>query len=251
MSSAPVNGIGPSLLHALNAQADQTYADESVAVVVLASDFKVFSAGADATWMRQVATEHGSDMLLDEFIRTMEGFRALSLRLRRAPFLVIAALNGHTLAGGLELAASCDLRFVADDEAIKIGVPEMDLFGQMPSGGGGVPFLARIMGSSQALQFILDAKPVSPQRALSLGLVDRLFPGDELLAETEAWAGQVAAKTGRTGVAATKLSVYAAIEQSMPEALTLDRAVHWDSVRRGDFAGTVQEFVKNFASSRS
>ena len=105
------------------------------AVVVLTSGLKVFSAGADATWMAGEVQRDGMDALVETFVRTMDRFRALSLRLRQSPLLVVAALNGHTLAGGLELAAACDLGFCADDERLRIGVPEMDLFGAMPSGG--------------------------------------------------------------------------------------------------------------------
>lgn len=249
MGFAPANGIGPTLLDALHGQLAETLADDSISAVVLASDLEVFSAGADATWMREVAKTEGAEALLDVFVETMDGFRDLSLRLRRSPVLVIAALGGHTLAGGLELAAACDLRFAADEDRIKLGVPEMDLFGQLPDGGGGVQFLSRLMGPSQSLQFILGAKPVSPRTARELGLVDRLCPPVTLRAEAEQFAAEVAKKTGRTGVAAAKQTVFGGWELPLDAALDLDRSVHWDSVRRGDFAGTVQRFVERFASS--
>jgi enoyl-CoA hydratase len=244
---APVNAIGPVTLDALHDQLSVAIADESVAAVVLTSGLKVFSAGADATWMRQTAEEQGPEALLETFIATMDTFRALSLRIRRSPLLVIAALNGHTLAGGLELAAACDLRFAADNEQIKIGVPEMALFGQLPSGGGGVQFLARQMGQSRALDFILDAGPITPGRALQLGIVDRLYEPDELLGQTISYATVAAKRAGRRGISAAKRAVFTGAELSLPDGLEFDRAVHWDSVRRGDFAGTVDAFTARFA----
>jgi enoyl-CoA hydratase/carnithine racemase len=151
----------------------------------------------------------------------------------------------------LELAASCDLRFAADVDKIKIGVPEMELFGNMPDGGGGVQFIARLMGPSRALAFILDAGPVTPRNAFDLGLVDRLCEPAGLVAEAEAYGRDVARRAGRDGVSTAKKAVFGGVELSLSDALDYDRALHWDKVRRGDFAGTVQDFVARFASGRS
>jgi enoyl-CoA hydratase len=248
LNAAPVNALSPELLSDLEEALDEAVADEGTSVVVLTSGLKVFSAGADATWMAGVVQRDGMDVLIETFVRTMDRFRALSLRLRQSPLLVVAALNGHTLAGGLELAAACDLRFSADEERLRIGVPEMDLFGAMPSGGGGVQFLARLLPPSRALEFILEAKPVSPQWALENALVDRLYPADELLPASERFAAEVAGKAGRIGVAALKRAVLGGVELPLYEALELDRSLHWDALRRGNFRKGVQAFVDRFAS---
>ena len=248
LGAAPVNALSPELLSDLETALDEAVADETTAVVVLTSSLKVFSAGADATWMAGLVEREGMDVLVETFVRTMNRFRGLNLRLRQSPVLVVAALNGHTLAGGLELAAACDLRFCADEERLRLGVPEMDLFGVMPTGGGGAPFLARLMPPSRALDFILEAKPVSPQRAYDSALVDRLYPAAELLPATERFAAEVAAKAGRIGVAAVKRSVLGGAELPLYEALELDQSLHWDSVRRGNFRRGVQGFVDQFAS---
>lgn len=248
LRNAPVNALGPEMLDALDAQLSATQADESVSAVVLTSGLSVFSAGADATWMAERAQQVGIDGLIEEFVRTMDRFRALCERMRRSPVLFLAALNGHTLAGGLELAAACDLRYAADNDRIKIGVPEMDLFGAMPSGGGGVQFLTRLLTPSRALHFVLDAKPVSPREGCAMGLVDRLADPDELLADVESFAAAVAAKAGRTGLAAAKRAILTGAELPLYEALEFDRALHWDALRRGNFARGVQSFVDQFAS---
>jgi enoyl-CoA hydratase len=246
MRGAPVNAIDPTFLEALDTRIDAALADESVAAVVLTSGLKVFSAGADAAWMSSVVAEKGPEGLLEDFNRTMDHFREVCIRLRRAPFLVVAALNGHTLAGGLELAAACDLRLSSDAERLQIGAPEMDLFGAMPSGGGGAQFLARLMGPSQALRFILDAKPVNPSRALELGLVDELHSADALLDAANGFAAAVAGKAGRIGVAAAKRAILGGVELPLLEAMELDRSLHWDSMRRGNFVPGVAAFVERF-----
>jgi enoyl-CoA hydratase len=246
MSFPPANAIGPEFLAAMDRSLDDAVADESVAAIVLTSSLRIFSAGADASWMAALVRDHGVDELLEQFNRTMDDFRALCGRMRRAPLLVIAALNGHTLAGGLELAAACDLRFVAETATIKIGVPEMDLFGAMPSGGGGVQFLARLMHPSRALQFILDGKPISPQAAYAEGLVDRVVDADHLLAAAETYASELARKAGRVAVAATKRSVFDGVEMTLAEGLDFDRALHWDAMRRGNFKARVHKFLSEF-----
>jgi len=251
MNFLPVNQLNGATLTILADAVHKATDDPAIAAVVLTSGMRVFSAGADAGEMAAMAARHGeSGGLVDQFNKTMDRFRELCVAIRRSPFLVIAALNGHTLAGGLELAAACDLRFAADSDKIQIGVPEMDLFGALPSGGGGAQFLARLMGPSRALQFILDAKPISPKAAYAAGLVDRLCGTETLLSEAEAFAAAVAKKAGRIGVAAAKSAVLFGVELPLLDALQFDRIVHWDAMRRGNFVSGVDNFVKRFGSTR-
>jgi enoyl-CoA hydratase len=249
MNFAPVNQLNASSLAILADAVKKAADDSSLAAVVLTGATRVFSAGADANEMASMAAEYGQGGgLVDQFNKTMDTFRELCIAIRRSPFLMIAALNGHTLAGGLELAAACDLRFAADSDKIQIGVPEMDLFGALPSGGGGAQFLARLMGPSRALQFILDAKPISPKAAYDAGLIDRLCSPDALLSEAEAFAGAVAKKAGRIGVVAAKSAVLGGVELPLFDALQYDRSIHWDAMRRGHFISGVGNFVRRFGS---
>ncbi len=249
MNFVPVNQLNAATLAVLADAVKCAANDPSIAAVVLTSAARVFSAGADASELADMAAQHpeGSG-LVDQFNKTMDAFRELCIAIRSSPFLMIAALNGHTLAGGLELAAACDLRFAADSDKIQIGVPEMDLFGAMPSGGGGAQFLARLMGPSRALQFILDAKPISPKAAYTAGLVDRLCAPESLLAEAEAFASAIAKKAGRIGVAAAKSAVLGGAELPLFDALQYDRSIHWDAMRRGNFVSGVANFIARFGS---
>jgi enoyl-CoA hydratase len=243
---APVNAIGPDLLEAAERAHAAAEADESVSVVVVASALRVFSAGADAKWMKAVVEAEGAERLLARFEAAMDRFRELCLRMRRSDLLFVGAIGGHALAGGLELAAACDLRFAADDDRIQIGATEMKLFGVMPSGGGGTQYLTRLMGPSRCLRFLLEADPVTPRAAHALGLVDRLVEPDRLLEETTAFAARVAGRAGRVGVGAAKRLALDGAELPLAEAIELDRAVHWDSMRRGGFLPGVDAFVRRF-----
>lgn len=250
MAFAPANAFDPQLLSALSCALDRAVADERIAVIVLTSGLRIFSAGGDAKWMGQQLAERGPQGLVTEFNSIMDQFRELCLKIHRSPVLVIAALNGHTLGGGLELAAACDIRFAADADRLQIGVPEMDLFGAMPSGGGGTQFITRLMGPSRALQFILDAKPVNPIYAYNIGLVDRLCDPAKLLADAEAFAADIAEKAGQIGVSACKRAVFDGSELPLSEAMELDRKLHWDAMRRGNFPKRAESFVKRFGAGR-
>ena len=248
MRLAPINAINAEMLDAFEAALDDAEADSNVATVVLDSGLKVFSAGADATWMAQTVAEIGLDGLLADFNATMDRFRAVCLRLRQAPFLVIAAIDGHALAGGLELAAACDLRFCGDSAGLRLGVPEMDLFGCMPSGGGGAQFLTRLLGPSRALEFILSAKPISPSRASEIRLVDRLCLAGQAGSEALDFAGEVAGKAGRIGVNCAKRAIFGGDELPLDSALQLDGELHWDTMRRGNFLAGLEAFAARYAS---
>ena len=248
MQLAPVNAINAEMLDGFEAALDEAEADNAVAAVVLDSGLAVFSAGADATWMAQTVESAGLQGLLEDFNATMDRFRAVCLRLRQAPFLVIAAISGHALAGGLELAAACDLRFCSESAGLRLGVPEMDLFGCLPSGGGGAQFLARLLGPSRALEFILTATPISPARGFEIGLVDRLCPAGEVGSLALSFATSVADKAGRIGVTSAKQAVFGLSELPLSAAMPLDGALHWDTMRRGNFLTGVEAFAKRYAS---
>jgi enoyl-CoA hydratase/carnithine racemase len=242
----PVNALDPELLSALEGAIAALDDSEDTSVVVLTSALRVFSAGADAKWMATVVDSEGADALLARFKAAMDRFREICLRMRRSPVLFIAAVGGHALAGGLELAAACDLRFAADEPRIQIGASEMKLFGVLPSGGGGTQFITRLMGPSRALEFILRAEPCGPQDALRLGLVDRLFEPAALAGETHAFATAIAGKAGRIGINAAKRAILDGASLPLYEAIELDRSVHWDSMRRGGFLPGVTDFVARF-----
>jgi enoyl-CoA hydratase len=251
MQLAPVNAINTEMLDALEGALDAAERDEQVAAVVVNSGLKVFSAGADAGWMAQAVEDLGLQGLLADFNATMNRFRSVCIRLRQAPFLVIAAIDGHALAGGLELAAACDLRFSVDDDRLRLGVPEMDLFGCLPSGGGGAQFLARIMGASRALEFMLNAKPISPSRAFDLGLIDRLCADSDARTAALGFAREVAGKAGRIGVTCAKRAVFVAAELPLDPAMVLDSTMHWDTMRRGNFLAGVDGFAARYAGGRA
>jgi E-phenylitaconyl-CoA hydratase len=102
---------------------------------------------------------------------------------------VIAAINGHALAGGLEIALSCDIRIAAD--TAKFGLTEVRI-GSIP-GAGGTQRLPRIVGFTNALHMLLTADLIDSTEALRIGLVSRVYPADQLMTEARVIADKIAA----------------------------------------------------------
>jgi enoyl-CoA hydratase len=153
-------------------------ADEDAAVAVLHGEGGVFCAGADLT---AVGTERGNSVAPD-------GDGPMGPTRMRLSKPVIAAVSGHAVAGGLELALWCDLR-VADETAVfgvfcrRWGVPLID---------GGTVRLPRLIGTSRAMDLILTGRPVDAAEALAIGLANRVVPSGEALAAARELAAQLA-----------------------------------------------------------
>ncbi|MBB5220371.1 enoyl-CoA hydratase [Amaricoccus macauensis] len=178
---AKINALDPGLCRGLVEAIDAVEADEAVgAMVVAGRGPRGFCAGAD------LATVSGLAGAAKR--RFIEGaWRALD-RVAAAPVPSVAALHGHVLGGGLELALACDLRFA--DPGARLGLPELAL-GSVPSFGA-VQRLPALVGRARALELLLDGTPLNAEAARRAGLVTQVTaPGaavEEALARAEALA---------------------------------------------------------------
>jgi enoyl-CoA hydratase len=133
---------------------------------------------------------------------------------------VIAAINGYALGGGCELAMACTIRLAAD--TARLGQPEINL-GMIP-GYGGTQRLARIAGTGRALELLLTGDPISAAEAHVLGLVNRVVPAAELMAEARRLAAAIAAKAP-LAVRFMLEAVHRGINLPLAEALSLEAAL--------------------------
>lgn len=148
--------------------------DSDVRVVVITgSGEKFFSAGFD---VKDVANAH----------KTSPMARGLWTKIDRFTKPVIAAINGHAMGGGLELALCCHFRIMAEDPSFRLGLTELNL-GIIP-GWGGTQRLPRLVGRARALDMILFSKTVDANQALEMGLVDKIVPTEKLMEETNSLA---------------------------------------------------------------
>ncbi len=210
----PANSYEIGFMRDLEAAIDAANADSEAKVMILKSaSGKFFSGGADIKAF--LATDTAGNM---EMIRTAH--RALD-KMAASDKVYVAAINGHAMGGGLEMALACDLRFAAEG-SYRLGLPEVTL-GLLP-GNGGTQRLPRLIGANKALELMLTGETVTPPDALRLGLVNRVFPADQLLEETEAYARKLAAGAV-LAIARIKRCVYQGIGMNLIDGLALERSL--------------------------
>jgi len=174
------NAINGAVSSALSAALDELAEDPGVAVVVLTgSGDKAFSAGMD---LKAFSAGEGASIM-----GAPGGFAGITQRVFPKP--IIAALNGSALAGGCEIMLSCDL-VVAADHA-DIGIPEAKR--GLIAGAGALIRLPKRLPMAVALELAMTGDPIDAQRALQLGLVNRVVPGDRVLDEALELAERIAA----------------------------------------------------------
>lgn len=184
------NAIAEDLLTELREAFETLGADPEVRAIVLASGFdRYFSVGADLSAMAGIdrTGPDAEEQVLAMVRRDREGYEAIASC--RKP--VVAALNGHALGGGCELALCCDYRIMVEDERSRIGQPEVGL-GIIP-GAGGTQRLVRLIGRARALPMLLEGTRLGAHEAAAVGLVDRAVAPEELDGAVQELAGRLAA----------------------------------------------------------
>jgi enoyl-CoA hydratase len=174
--------MSPELMAQLDRAVAEVGADSQCRAVLFRSEVrKVFMAGADLKYLRS----------LDEpaFRQYIADAQEVFGRIERLALPTVAVVSGHALGGGCEFALCCDFRYMADAGAL-IGLPEVKL-GLLP-GAGGTQRLPRLIGRAKATELLLRGTTLTGPQALAIGLVDRVFPPDALLAESVGLAEELA-----------------------------------------------------------
>lgn len=180
--------------------------DEAVrAVIITGAGEKAFVAGADIAFMQSLDSLEGKvfGKLGHEVMRTIENL----------PQPVIAAINGFALGGGCELSLACDIRLASDNA--KFGQPEVNL-GVIP-GFGGTQRLTRLIGKGLASELIFSGNMIDAEEACRIGLINRIFPQDKLMAECRALALKIASR-GPVAVRLSKEAVNNGMEMDLNRA---------------------------------
>jgi enoyl-CoA hydratase len=187
------------------------------AVIFTGAGTDVFVAGADIRQMRERRRDDGLMAINSSVFAAIERF----------PKLTVAAVNGHAMGGGCELALACDLRVAADHA--KFGQPEVGL-GIIPAAGA-TQRLPRVVGLGRAQQMILTGDPIDARTALEWGLVSAAVPGSQLMTAARALAGRVLAR-GPLAIRLAKLALAASSRVDLDSGLvieTLAQAICFES----------------------
>jgi enoyl-CoA hydratase len=208
---AALNALCEALMVELGAALRAFDADDAVGAIVLTGSEKAFAAGAD---IKEMKDKSFAEVAADDFI----GNRWETVLEIRKP--VIAAVAGFALGGGCELAMMCDTIIAAD--TAKFGQPEINL-GIIP-GAGGTQRLTRAVGKAKAMEMILTGRMMDAAEAERAGLVSRIVPAADLVAEALKVAEKIATLS-RPVVAMAKEAVNIAHETTLTEGVRFERRV--------------------------
>jgi enoyl-CoA hydratase/carnithine racemase len=228
LNRPPANAISEPLIRELNAALNELHGDDAVrAVVITGSGERIFCGGADLG-----SAFSGGDV--EAFIRFGN---SVMRKMERFPKPIIAAINGHAMGGGCEIAMACHLRLLK--ETARMGQTESNL-GIIP-GYGGTQRLPRLIGRTKALEFLLLGTQIPAQECLSLGLVNRLCKEGETLNEAKALARQLA-KRAPLATAAIIRAVDEGLESPMARSIDVELDAFMPTLRSEDAAEGIQAF---------
>ncbi|XP_012262768.1 probable enoyl-CoA hydratase, mitochondrial [Athalia rosae] len=206
--------------------------DDSVSVLILTGSEKAFAAGAD---VKDMQVMDYSQAVKEEFL---ESWTAISKT--RKP--LIGAVNGYALGGGCELALMCDIIYAG--EKAQFAQPEITI-GTMP-GAGGTQRLTRNMGLSKAMEMVLTGNYMNAVEAEKAGLVSKIFPPDQLLAETIKLAEKIASHSPLI-ISMAKKSVHIAYETTLKQGLQFERTSFYGTFATADRKEGMTAFVEKRA----
>ncbi len=234
MTRDPGNTYNSVLMHELAEVVEDVRNDAEVRVMVLTGGGgKFFSAGADIN-MLATSDPRTKGMFCLHCNETLQG-------LERTPKVIIAAINGHCVGGGLEIALACDIRIMGRSSG-KIGLPEVKL-GVLP-GTGGSQRLPRLIGKGRALEMMVTGDLLDPEDAERIGLVNRVVE-DDVLGEAVAFA-----KTLAEGATMAQGLIKQAVQEGMEMSLNSGLALERELQNRLFSSADGQEGVKAYAERR-
>lgn len=223
-----LNALNSKLVGELNVALDGFEKDPGIGCIVITGSEKAFAAGAD---IKEMQDKSYPDTYIEDFITSWDRVAG-----RRKP--MIAAVAGFALGGGCELAMMCDFILAAD--TAKFGQPEIKL-GVMP-GAGGTQRLTRFVGKSKAMEMCLTGRMMDAAEAERAGLVSRVVPAADLVAEAMKAAEQIASMSMPI-VMMTKESVNRSYETTLAEGIRFERRVFHAMFATADQKEGMKAFV--------
>jgi enoyl-CoA hydratase/carnithine racemase len=212
------NSIAEDLMVELASAFNELGDDPSVRVVVLASEYeKYFSVGADLTALGTI--DRSAPDAVDQIGAMMKRLNAHFSTIEKCPKPVIAAINGHALGGGSELALCCDYRVMVEDGRTRIGQTESAL-GIIP-GAGGTQRLPRLIGKAKAMRFLIESTRLSAKEAEAVGWIDMAVAPDEFQPAVDALAAKLA-KAATFAIAMIKDAVRRGFDLPLDQALEIE-----------------------------
>ncbi len=246
-----LNAWTPRMEQEVRAAMSEAEKDDKVRVIILTGAGRGFCAGADMQVLNTLSTEGleavrhaqpqtsggaGRDHVRPDFQKQYSYFPAISKP-------IIAAVNGPTAGLGFVLMLYCDLRFASDQARFGTAFARRGLIAEH-----GISWmLPRLIGLANALDLLFSARMIDAQEALRMGLVSRLFPHEQLIAETRAYATELARLVSPRSLRVMKEQVYNAQFQTLAEAIEVANAEMLKSFECADFKEGIAHFLEKRA----
>jgi len=179
-----MNTMDMKFMDEIAAAIERLATDDSIKGAIFTSGKPVFAAGADLKVM-EANLDKVDDTPVAERLRMNASLSKLLRRMETCGKPVACAINGTALGGGTEIALACHYRVVSDARGIQLGLPEVQV-GLLP-GGGGTQRVSRLVGIQAAMPVVMEGQALSAEKALKMGLVHKVVPADQLLAEAKRW----------------------------------------------------------------
>lgn len=233
IDNPPVNVISVAVMDELRPALSDLFADDGVKVIVITGGGQmVFMAGADMNAILQLKTPAEAKAIVTQI-------HHLFLEIEDSPKPVIAAINGHCMGAGVELAMACHMR-IANNRAM-FGHTEITL-GVIP-GFGGTQRLPRIVGKGKALELILTGDRITGAEAATIGLVNKAVPGTEVMKTAVGLAKKIASY-GRPAIAAAVRAVNEGMQVGLREGLEIEANLFSSLVETQDMREGLTAFLE-------
>lgn len=237
LNDPPVNAYSYEMLKELDAYILEARFDNDVHVIVVTGHGeKFFSAGANINMLREADTTF-------KYYFCLHANETIS-RLEQTPKLCIAAINGHCVGGGLEVALACDVR-IARAGNFQLGLPEVAL-GVLP-GTGGTQRLARLVGKSRAIELMIEGAKLEAQRAVDLGILNKVWQTEtheEFVRKVVDYARGFCPPSGAAmAVGRIKRAVQSGVEMALSEGLAFERELQAELFASGDAKEGLSAYV--------
>jgi enoyl-CoA hydratase/carnithine racemase len=217
---------------------EQFAADDSLDVAILTGRGEAFCAGADLKAFLPVLAQRSASEMRPYADR---GIGGLTRGLHRIYKPIIAAVNGWALAGGFETALACDIR-IASERAM---FGSFEVRRGLHHSDGGIVRLVNMAGTAFALEMLLTGEPIDAQRALERGLVAKVVPHEDLLAEAEATAHLIL-RNSQTAIRSAKRAIFDVIGKPLDDQLFIEA---WLGISGGDLKETAERLMNFYTKS--
>ena len=190
---------------------------------------------------KNISQQEETKKLENNPIKELHGFHKMLLKIRDLDAIVVAGINGNTAGGGCEFSLGCDLRVMSSGDYF-IGLPETSV-GILP-GGGGTQRLARLIGSSRALDLILHGQLISNVKALEFGIINEILPKESFLKSLKEYC-RILANRAPIALREVKRAIHRGMDLPLEEALLIEQEAFNKTMNSKDAAKAMRTMLNS------